>query len=262
MLAIDIGNTSLRFAAFAAGEKTGCRSFPVAGLRKENLQAAFSDLLPLAERREAWIASVVPAADRSGEETARILGIRSRFIRSGADDIISHRLASPETTGVDRLLAALGAGMRHFSGLSGRNGYAAVQCGSAATIDWVDANGVFRGGYLLPGPKMWLAGLALAAGIPDYSDRNPEWENLSPGGDTAGALAHGLAVGLPAAVAAAFFRIRREAGWVDGGKPFPVAITGGWGRIAAGLIPASILDDDLLFHGICAFVSRLERRGT
>ena len=257
MLAIDIGNTSLRCTAFAAGEKMGGRSLPVADLREESLQAAFSDLLPLTERREVWIASVVPAAGQIVEETAHILGLRCRFIRSGADEIIPHSLVSPETTGVDRLLAALAAGTRHFSGLSGRNGYAVVQCGSAATVDWVDGSGVFRGGYILPGPKMWLAGLALAAGIPDYSGRHPDWENLSPGDDTAGALEHGLAVGLPAAVAAAFFRIRRESGWIDDDKPFPVVVTGGWGRIAAKLIPAAIRDEDLLLYGICAFASRL-----
>jgi type III pantothenate kinase len=262
MLAIDIGNSSLRFAAFAAGEKAGGQSLPAAGLRKENLRTVFANLLPLAERREAWISSVVPAAGRIVEETARTMGIRSRFIRSGADDIIPHLLASPETTGVDRLLAALAAGTRHFSDLPKRNGFAVVQCGSAATVDWVDGNGVFRGGYILPGPKMWLAGLALAAGIPDYSDRHPDWKNLSPGDDTVSALEHGLAVGLPAAVEAAFFRIRRESGWIDGDEPFPAAVTGGWGRIAASLIPAAAMDEDLIFYGICAFVSRLEGRKT
>jgi type III pantothenate kinase len=215
-------------------------------------------LLPLSGAREAWIASVAPLANPAVEAAAAASGFRTRFIDSGADRIIELDIEAPDAAGVDRLLSALAAGRRHFPAGAGPAGYAVVQCGSAATVDWVDGRGVFRGGYILPGPEMWLSGLALAARIADYSGGSPDWEAAEIGRNTRDAVRRGLAVGLPAAVAAAFFQIRRQAGAGESEAPFSLVVTGGWGRAAARLLPNPILDGELLLHGIRLFAADRE----
>ncbi|MDR3078234.1 MAG: type III pantothenate kinase [Planctomycetota bacterium] len=258
MLALDVGNTHLRLALFRDGEiiardrlRTNAlgEGEPAAG----ELARLLSRLASGAGGREAWIASVVPAAEPALEKILAQAGFAARFIRSGQDRILPHALASPESTGVDRLLAALAAGARHFAGPAEREGYAVVQCGSAATVDIVDRDGVFRGGHILPGPEMWLSGLARAARIPDYAGERPDWENRSLGNNTRDAARRGLAAGLPEAVAASLRLLMAEAGIGRGEGPPPAALTGGWGGAVARLVPGCRLDQDLLLHGVRIF---------
>ncbi len=245
MLAVDVGNTSTRIAAFAGGAVRGRRSFPTRDLAVAELLPAFFELGALADTPAAWIASVVPGANAVLDSAAEKAGLARRFLRPGRDDIMPHRLKTPQTTGVDRLLSAMAAGRLHFPGDRGAGGYIVIQCGSAATVDLVDGAGFFLGGYILPGPALWLAGLAGAAQLPDLSAGPPDWEAAEPGDNTRDAIAHGLAAGLPAAVAAAARRA---------GSGLPIAVTGGWGAAAArALTNECTLDPDLLLHGIRLF---------
>ncbi|MDR1536095.1 MAG: type III pantothenate kinase [Planctomycetota bacterium] len=261
MLAVDIGNTTTRLAAFSGGNVGERRVFPTRGLREGEIRKALRDLLGRTDGREAWIASVAPGANPILEKAAAALGLRPRFIVPGGDFIIGHSLENPRAAGVDRLLAAMAAGVRHFPGGDGFAGYAVIQCGSAATVDWVDGERIFRGGYILPGPEMWLSGLARAEQIPDYSGEPPDWERLGPGADTRAAVRNGLAAGLPAAVAAVCSRLA----CLGDGSPrpnpqsparTPVVITGGWARAVAGLLPRAVEDADLLLYGIHLFAGR------
>ena len=248
MLAVDIGNTFTRIAAFSGDTVRDRRSFRTRELEASDLVVSFSELAALADFPSVWVASVVPDANAALDSAIGKAGLARRFIQPDRDNIIRHRLKTPATTGADRLLSALSAGWRHFSGAGGGNGYVVVQCGSAATVDIVDREGVFRGGYILPGPSLWLSGLARAAQLPDLSAGFPDWEASSPGDNTMDAILRGLAVGLPAAVAAACRQAGAEA---------PVAVTGGWGEIAAAAIGRnSIFDPELLLHGIRLFAER------
>ena len=185
-------------------------------------------------------------------------GLAYRFIVPGRNEIMPHRLKTPETTGVDRLLSARAAGAIHFPGC--RTGYLVIQCGSAATVDWVDGEGFFRGGFILPGPTLWLAGLSGAAQLPDLSKTGVNWEDDSPGASSRVAMLHGLAAGLPAAVAAAARRVMREiAGSGGGADRIPVVVTGGWGDIVqAKLDFDSFLDNDLVLQGVRLFAAMMD----
>lgn len=251
MVAVDIGNTFLRVAAFAGGDICDRRSLPVRKMTAEALSPLLAGAAAVSDAKTLWIASVAPWAEPIVVDAAARAGLPPpRFIRSGEDEIMPHRLATPRTTGVDRLLSSLAAGSEHFPGTAGDKGYVTVQCGSAATVDLVDRDGFFRGGHILPGPGLWLAGLSGAAQLPDFSATPPDWEATAAGDNTRDAIMRGLAAALPAAVAASARRLAASAG----GEALPIVVTGGWGQEAVralGGTPA--YDRDLLLRGIRLF---------
>lgn len=87
---------------------------------------------------------------------------------------IGNAYRSPETLGLDRLAAAVGAATL----FPGRN-VLVIDCGTALTIDTVTADGVFRGGCISPGLRMRLRALH------DYTAALPlcepsEWPEPEP----------------------------------------------------------------------------------
>ncbi len=256
MLAVDIGNTFTRIAAFSGGAIRARRSFHTRDLDLSQLLQALDELKAAADDPSAWIASVSPGVNAVVDSAAGRCGLERRFIHPRTDFILPHALATPETTGVDRLLAALAAGRRAFPGAARRQGYVTVQCGTAATVDLVDDAGIFRGGYILPGPTMWLMGVSVAAQLPDLSSELPDWKEIAVGDNTRDAILHGMQVALPVAVATAALLITtKERGIVsDAGAGLPVAVTGGWGEAVLPYLRARHdYDRDLLLHGIRIF---------
>ncbi len=245
MLAVDIGNTFTRFAHFSGESLVDKRAVPTRDLDTQTIETAIQSL----NRHDTlWIASVVPAGTEKIRAAAEALRIDCRSIDSARDSIITNKLTTPETTGVDRLLSAMAAGQRHFRGEVGADGYVVIQCGSAVTVDVVNAETVFVGGVILPGPAMWLSSMASAAQLPDLSSRLPQWNNTEPGVNTRDAMLHGMHIALPEAVAATARRL---------GGTRPVALTGGWSDAIIPLITGTVVQDsDLLLHGIRLFAER------
>ncbi len=255
MLAVDIGNTTLTIAAFA-GDLVAYRvSFPTRELDLQTFMLALQEAVDQADSPDVWIASVFPTANAFVDSAAERSGMRRHFIRPGAA-IIPNTLATPETTGVDRQLAALAAGVLHYPNQAGGRGYLVVQCGSAATVDLVDKQGVFRGGYILPGPALWLQGLGKAALLPDLSEGSaevyPEWKEIAVGDNTRDAILNGMHLVLPMAVATATLLINTPDGVT--GEGLPVAVTGGWGETAVLYMRShNVYDANLVLQGIRLF---------
>lgn len=248
MLAVDIGNTFTRLAAFRGEEIRGRYSFHTRDLDVAALMEAYAELAAVADGDGVYVASVAPDANATVDSAAERCGLARRFIRPGRDAIMRHDLATPETTGADRLLSALAAGARIFPGEEKRDGYVVIQCGTAATVDLVDGDGVFRGGYILPGPTLWLRALGQAAQLPDLSDEVADWRETAPGRSTREALLNGMHGALPAAVAASAAQL---------GDGLPVAVTGGWGEaVMRHLRSRHEYDRDLVLHGLRIFAER------
>ncbi|MCC8179906.1 MAG: type III pantothenate kinase [Planctomycetes bacterium] len=248
MLAIDIGNTNTKVVAFKGDLVAARRILPTRRLEVDDIALALSELSDLADEKAAWIASVYPSANAVVDSACDRVGLARRFIRADRDPIIEHRLSTITTTGVDRLLSA-SAAVRQFD--ISRLGMAVVQCGSAATIDYVDPAGVFSGGYILPGPDLWLSGLSVAAQLPDLSGEAFDWAAVDIGDNTSDAILHGMALGLPSAAASAAMFLDASGG------EMPVAVTGGWGEPVVTLLGRrSVWLPDLLLHGIRWFAQR------
>lgn len=255
MLAVDIGNTFTRIVAFSGETIRKRKSFHTRDLDLNEIAAAFTEAATVSGADEAWIASVAPPVNALVDAAAERAGLRRRFIRPAVDFILPHALSTPQTTGVDRLLSAYAAGVRHFPRAGGGKGYVVVQCGSAATVDLVDGDGIFRGGYILPGPTFWLLGLSVGVQLPDLSSELPDWTAVTAGDNTRDAILHGMQVALPVAVASAAMLINTDSG--AGGEGLPVAVTGGWGEAAMPYMRSqNVFDPDLLLHGVRLFAAR------
>jgi type III pantothenate kinase len=89
---------------------------------------------PLAERLVSWLARQRPQP-------------RVRLFRSAAEVPVRHILSQPDSTGADRALAV-------WQVVQTRRDSQPVQvvsCGTALTVEWISAEGVWQGGAIAPG---------------------------------------------------------------------------------------------------------------
>lgn len=195
---------------------------------------------------------LVRAIDRYSQRIGQTIQTQ---IVSHSDVGIVVQVDYPEKVGIDRILAAraaVGWITRKMPGKSERvpNGLdrpvIVVQAGTALTVDWVDSDGSFQGGAILPGVGLALQYLAAGTDqlpwLPtDSIDRLPRL----PGKNTEEAIAAGVHASLVGGVRYLVQRYRKEIG---GGARIPVVISGGDGRLVREHIaaPASYVENLVL----------------
>ena len=141
-LVVDIGNTLLKLAVFDGGRLVAQQC--VGELREET----FAGLLGGARAARAVVAST------RGEAPAIVVAVRRHTdylleFTPATPVPIGNAYLTPATLGRDRLAAAVGAATLY----PGRNALI-VDFGTAVTLDFVSADGVFRGGCISPGMAM------------------------------------------------------------------------------------------------------------
>ncbi|MDR1367704.1 MAG: type III pantothenate kinase [Candidatus Accumulibacter sp.] len=164
IIAIDAGNTRIKWGVFD-GEKwisLGVLSTSNA-LQLTDVSVAWPERAPVVACNVAG-PSVETAIDASLSPRAPILWLRSSTEACG----VWNSYESPLTLGSDRWAALIGA--RKLT----RGPCLVVCAGTATTIDWLDASGVFRGGLILPGLELMYASLANnTVQLPLVSERHP-----------------------------------------------------------------------------------------
>jgi pantothenate kinase type III len=221
-IAVDVGNSHLSFSArigaglrsfsvawsadrggFITPESSPviqfweylCRSFLDEWLEENRLNPRVTEL-PHTEITW-WIASVnAPAAEhfRRGLEQHRPADVVRVIDHSLVP--VPDNLLNREKTGIDRLLVAWYAA--HYLPATRRTstpfpGVIVVDAGSAVTVDWVDQDGVFRGGMIYPGFR--LAAMSLQRGtaaLPLIGETNAPSPPLAAGRETRTAIESGL----------------------------------------------------------------------
>ena len=170
MIAIDIGNSRLKWAVSENSRWTTQGALPLAQVGE------------LAEAIKRWPPNVqVVACNVAGEavEAAVTKMLREAayspvWLRSAHEACgVRNTYEDPARLGGDRWAALIGA-------RASMHGDCLVVCaGTATTINFLDAAGVFRGGVILPGVEMMLASLAertaqlpLASGVFRAEPRN------------------------------------------------------------------------------------------
>ena len=161
---------------------------------------------------------------------------------------IENRYTRPETLGVDRWLAMLGARAL----VSGR-GFVVVDAGTAVTVDYVSAEGVFAGGIIFPGVRTMVNSLNTATGQIRIGAHNPSSEAIElQNPSTENAVANGVLHTCLSSVQSAIARYR------DHDPGVTVILTGGDAELLArhlgaqgddgaacalfpGLVPAGLL---------------------
>ncbi len=244
ILAIAVGNTRTRVGVLSGKECLKSQSVSTGEPAEiASLVAALFDEFEFPSDEPVILISTVshPAADAIEE------AIRSRFSwrahRLGRDlDIpIQHTLteSGEETVGQDRLLCALGA----FDVV--KQACVVVDMGTAITVDFVDGQGVFHGGAILPGVSTMLDSLhESTAHLPKLSYRTLDPQSCEPGKQTDDAMILGVAA---AARGAIRYLAERYAQFYEG-YPQIIATGGDMG----------LLEDDELIE---AFVPDLQLQG-
>jgi len=145
-LLLDIGNSMLHWAVCTDGKPEGGGRFPHRGMDLVQLADQAWDNLPVPDR--VVIANV--AGSSAGKALAGWLqqrwGIVPVFVRASASACgVTNAYPEPEKLGVDRW-ATLVAVHHHYPGT-----VCIVDCGTAITLDVINAEGQHQGGLILPG---------------------------------------------------------------------------------------------------------------
>jgi len=223
VVALDVGNTSV-----AAVEHSGdaARSAPDWSDHRRRSQDEARDVADWVGRVAARApdAIVVGSVHRFGAALERALraagGAPVHGLHRGDAFPLASDVAEPAEVGVDRLASALAA----FT--LARGAARVVNVGTAITVDWIDARGLFRGGAIVPGRRLQ------ARALHDFTERLPDvgatFDAAAdatalhlPGRTTEEAIRAGLDVGVAALVAGLVGDLVRVAGET------PVFVTGG-----------------------------------
>ena len=259
----DVGNSRIKLAGLdleAPGGAAGLAGLPAVTSRFDIDSHRFrSDGL------ERWLATACPgrgvvlvasvyeaAATRLEGAIAEISATRHRPLRqrrvTHADLPLVVALEAPDRVGIDRLAGAAAAG---FVKPAGRPAIV-VDCGTAATVDLVAADGSFLGGAILPGPVLMARALAEGTSkLPAVAALEREQPPPLPGRCTAEAIAAGIGFGIRGAVA----RLVAEAAAALGPEAVTI-LTGGWRAAVRDSLPGAIEVPDLVLSGIALAAAR------
>ncbi len=223
-LFIDIGNTRIK-----SGERIGEVWSEIKNWSPEDLDG----LKDIALKAERIIISAVSEANYN-----RLTSMLNRRYDTLNYEMLEKYISynTPETLGIDRVLAAIGAWR-----LTG-SATVVIDAGTATTIDEVSVDGVFTGGVIMPGMQILEDGLSRQTDLPQVDRMIPgAW----PPRSTRDALRWGITGSYIAAVQAHLNRFKQH------NPDLAVVITGGDGHwlydlldIRARVIP------ELVFHGM------------
>ena len=145
-LAVDIGNTAVKWAAFEGERKVESGERRTENGERKTENGEWEALLEIAEKAEQTLVCA------SGEVPQEL----SHLPRLDATTPLPIKLnyKTPATLGPDRIAAACGAWALHRGEAS-----LIVDAGTCITVDFLDANGVYHGGAIMPGIRMNLNAL-------------------------------------------------------------------------------------------------------
>ena len=239
LLAIDIGNTTVKFGVFDRKNLTEKFVIPtvrhqtaddIDSLVNSNLSQAISGVI---------VSSVVPELKNSIEKfTEKRFGITPIFVEHNFDFGLKIKYNPPETLGIDRIVAA-------FAGAE-KYGKPCIVCdfGTATTIDAVNSNGDFLGGVIVAGMNL------LADALSQKTSKLPKIEIKKAekviGNSTIEAIQSGIYFGYIGLTDGVIERMIGELGE----KPRIIA-TGGLGSIIAdGSEFIEVYDENLMLDGL------------
>lgn len=183
-LLLDVGNTALKWAVL---DDRQLRSGGRIEVAQAGLDAALdSHWAPLPAPERVLIGSVASqeCLQQLVEWCACRWGVEPEVIRATqAAHGVTNAYPEPERLGVDRWLAMIAARARSAEAAF------VVDCGTAVTVDVLDAQGVHLGGLIVPGLAMMAEGLRGCAQI--RLDGEPDWEAPLLARDTANAVRGG-----------------------------------------------------------------------
>jgi len=237
LLAIDIGNTNIKFGFYDGPSLTAKSSFST---HSASFEKRIAEILVDKRLNRAIICSVVPNVEtRLAELLQREYRIQAVLVRNDFDFGLKIMHEPLSALGTDRLVNCYAAAEKY--------GAPCIVCsfGTAATFDLVNENRELLGGAIAPG----MAAMAKALNL--ITARLPEVDVSLPADmiarTTTGSIQSGVFYGQMGIAEGMVSRFRAEFG-----QTIKVVATGGGGQGVAenthGAI--DILDDELLLDGL------------
>jgi type III pantothenate kinase len=167
-IAVDIGNSFIHLSPFSRDALPSASRADM--LEAESVEQLAS--LLTSPRCKSWleqdatwfVATVHQAREQQLADWVRTQRPRDQYRRLDYQDFgLPMRVIHPERVGLDRLAAAVAANDLRRPGC----GAIIVDAGTAITVDYLDEDGAFHGGAIMPGPR--IASRALH----DYTDALP-----------------------------------------------------------------------------------------
>jgi len=207
-LCIDIGNKKIKIGVFKKGKIINFFDF----LTSEYKTFIFPENWKNFRIEKCGISSVVPEVNKIiSKEVKKFFKIEPLFLNY-KNCGIKVRVKNPHKTGIDRIINCKGAS--EIFGFP----VVVIDIGTATTIDVVDKNGNFIGGFILPGPELWINSLKNTSLIKEIKDFSFNFI----GNDTSSAIISGLKYGLSGSIEKIIFKMKKK---FDGLK---VVLTGGY----------------------------------
>lgn len=185
---VDIGNTRAKWL-----ESTDDGFLNHGFVQTEALKSGTLPLqaLPMGAGDTVWVASVVPQASEYLHQLLTLVGCRVVLvtlskIHQKAQGVVDLSLYE-STLGVDRALNVLGARL-----LDRQSAWWVCDFGTTVTFDAVDTQGVFQGGAIAPGIRLFGESLASDRAAQLYAKSVLEPPERTPGICTHDAIASGL----------------------------------------------------------------------
>lgn len=240
LVAINVGNTRSQVASVVEGE-LGEVHRVVHGNRDDRraqLKAA-ADSLSDAPDAPVLLASVNDAAAQEVLADAHdVMNREVLVIERDVNAPIGRRLDPETLVGVDRLLNAAAA----FDAV--RQACVVIDAGTAVTVDFIDGEGTFHGGAILPGAAMMMRSMhEHTAALPDVTFARPD-ETI--GHSTAQAMLAGVYHGLRGAVRELTEKYAEQ----YGAYPRVIATGGDARTLFEGYELIETIVDDLTLRGI------------
>jgi type III pantothenate kinase len=247
LLAIDIGNSAIKFGVFDGSDLTTWFSIPTDKVAsQDDIGRRINDRVPKSIDA-AIICSVVPEVEKGiAEFIADRYQVEPRFVRS-TDELGVVINFSVATTGADRLINCFAAAEKYGVPCI------VVSFGTATTIDVVDKNRQYLGGLIAAGMSVSAKALSLAASkLPEVEIKKPE-SLIAQTTETA--IQSGIVYGQTAMIEGLLERVIRELN----DTPKVIATGGHAGVVASETKAIDIIDPNLTLNGLRGLYDRAYR---
>ncbi|HYJ90250.1 MAG TPA: type III pantothenate kinase [Pyrinomonadaceae bacterium] len=248
-LAVDIGNSSIKFGVFDHDELTTKFFIPTKhDYTADEIAKQVGNRLD-SSTDAAIVCSVVPEMDQAlSTYLSHAIGAEPRFVKTSDDFGLTFN-SKTEGMGTDRLVNSFAAARKYGVPVI------VVSFGTATTFDVINANREYLGGLIAPGINVTVKALASAASkLPEVDLIKPERVIAKT---TETAIQSGVIYGHIAMVEGLLGRVASELN----NNPKVVA-TGGFAELIAREINAiDIVDTDLTLEGLM-MLDAGERHGT
>ncbi len=213
VVAVDVGNSAAK-VCLAQSSDLGQLNASDASSSAADEPASLLDEMSVRLEQEDWHRSIIAwvdsrtqnevswrvasVHDRAGKELRAVVETAGRETEvqlvSRTDVPMKVHVDHPDRLGIDRLVGAYAAANRYGGPI------VVIDAGSAITVDWVDAEGAFGGGAILPGLTMQVAALASGTDALPKIDFHSDAPLVAPAKNTVDAIRLGVMMGSAASI--------------------------------------------------------------